>query len=50
MNYGKWQTPESAEEAFEKVKSGAWDFERFNEWMSHLICTEVRDATANESM
>lgn len=46
-NYGKWDNPEDTEVAFEKVKSGEWTLERFQEWSNHLVVTEVRDEMAH---
>ncbi len=50
MNYGKWDEAEYSQVAFEKVKSGEWDANRFDDWLSHLICTRIRDELSDESM
>jgi hypothetical protein len=47
--YGKWDGPEAAEIAFEKVKSGEWDAERFDAWFRQVRLDAERDANADES-
>lgn len=49
FGYGKWDEPEDVATAFEKVTSGEWDKDRFEEWASHMKTVAVRDATADES-
>lgn len=48
--YGKWDSAESPEVAFENVKSGIWDKARFLEWHEHYLMTKIRDEMADASI
>lgn len=48
--YNKWDSPESDEVAFEKVSTGEWTLERFEEWISQVRVDEYRNATSDESL
>lgn len=48
--YGKWDSPEPNEVAFNNVKSGEWSLERFNDWVRQVEIEEYRNATATEDM
>lgn len=47
--YGNWDEPEDVATAFEKVISGEWNKERFEQWALHTESVAVRDAIADES-
>jgi hypothetical protein len=48
--YGKWDLPETVENAFAKVAAGEWSLARFAAWVSQVELEEYRRATADESM
>jgi hypothetical protein len=48
--YGKWDSPESVEEAFAKVVAGEWDLDRFDAWVSQVRLDEYRSANSSEDM
>jgi hypothetical protein len=50
FEYGKWDSAEDSETAFNAVVSGEWDFNRFRKWVSQVRVDEYRDATANEGL
>lgn len=47
--YEKWDEAEDVEFVFAKVKSGEWDFARFEAWRDHLVCAEIRDHDMGDS-
>ena len=40
--YGKWDSPEDDEVAFEAVRSGEWTLARFKEWVTQVELDEYR--------
>jgi hypothetical protein len=48
--YGKWDLPETVEDAFTKVVEGQWSLVRFAAWVSQVELAEYRRTTADESM
>lgn len=48
--YSKWDAAEPRATAYEKVKSGEWSLERFEDWVSQVEIEEYRNATQNESL
>lgn len=49
-HYGKWDCAETAEVAFEKVRTGEWSKERFLDWHAHHIMEIQRDLSEDASI